>query len=408
VKINRNNYEPYLLDYSEGRLSPEEGREIALFLELNADIMAEFHAMCGQISLPEEVIAVPDFSFLKQPIEPTEVFNPDTVEQLAHPVNTAEAEELPQRLKLLYPQLSKDIDYLQLAKLTPQQPGQFLNVEKTWAEDISPVDALLVMAAEGDLNQVQMRAINDFSNVELQSQLNMLSATKLRPDLISCPGKSALYQTPVVILWHQQTWLRVAAAVLLLLGVWTFLPNNQEDLGIEAQMAQIRTDFLEATNGKIEPETKPTGQVVSQSDLKLPVAAASSEKIDFTKEPAPDFITFKGPQLAENTVNSQLLLSSGSMLTVFETWTESVTENPGSQPGSSRAWEQLASRGVENLLGLDRQPNQSLTAAVFSKATDKLNERDNMQIQIAGSKPDKQLAGWKVRIGQLQIAKRDR
>jgi hypothetical protein len=85
-------------------------------------------------------------------------------------------------------------------------------------------------------------------------------------------------------------------------------------------------------------------------------------------------------------------------------------ENPEVAPAvlPVKSWDQLAARGVEDLLRLERQPDQSLTAAIFNKATSKLNESDNVRLRIPRGTDGGQSAGWRIRIGQVAIAKRDR
>jgi len=70
MKINRNNYEAWLLDLFEGNLSPEQEADVALFLEQNPDLKVDAEEF-DKVSLPPEKQIRLDNSFtgkLKRPI----------------------------------------------------------------------------------------------------------------------------------------------------------------------------------------------------------------------------------------------------------------------------------------------------------------------------------------------------
>lgn len=56
MKINRNNYEAYFLDFAEGRLAPGEEEEIRAFLSANPDLEEEFNMLTLFRLEPEQMI----------------------------------------------------------------------------------------------------------------------------------------------------------------------------------------------------------------------------------------------------------------------------------------------------------------------------------------------------------------
>lgn len=65
-KINRQNYEVFIVDYLDGNLGPVESAELLLFLELNPDIKKEVEGLSGAI-LDQE--PVPEYPF-KEALKP--------------------------------------------------------------------------------------------------------------------------------------------------------------------------------------------------------------------------------------------------------------------------------------------------------------------------------------------------
>jgi anti-sigma factor RsiW len=56
MKINRHNYEEYLIDFMDGNLSANEVEAVMSFLESNPDIKAEYEELNGDQLIAEEII----------------------------------------------------------------------------------------------------------------------------------------------------------------------------------------------------------------------------------------------------------------------------------------------------------------------------------------------------------------
>jgi hypothetical protein len=68
MKINRNNYEQYALDFLEGKLNPLENDSFKDFLENNKDIAVEIQNFAKNVPFLKPEKDLPDFSFLLQDI----------------------------------------------------------------------------------------------------------------------------------------------------------------------------------------------------------------------------------------------------------------------------------------------------------------------------------------------------
>ncbi|NJO92441.1 MAG: hypothetical protein HC831_28335 [Chloroflexia bacterium] len=56
MKINRHNYEEYLIDFMDGNLSAHEVEAVMSFLDSNPDIKAELEELNGDQLMTEDII----------------------------------------------------------------------------------------------------------------------------------------------------------------------------------------------------------------------------------------------------------------------------------------------------------------------------------------------------------------
>jgi len=66
MKINRDNYEAYFLDYHEGQLSPEMAEEVMLFVEMNPELKSIFNEFESITLVDDQNIVFENKSFLKK------------------------------------------------------------------------------------------------------------------------------------------------------------------------------------------------------------------------------------------------------------------------------------------------------------------------------------------------------
>ena len=68
MKINRDNYEAYFLDYHEGQLSPEMEKEVLAFVEINPDLMDVFNEFEAVTLVADQDIVFENKNQIKNPI----------------------------------------------------------------------------------------------------------------------------------------------------------------------------------------------------------------------------------------------------------------------------------------------------------------------------------------------------
>jgi hypothetical protein len=405
VNINRHNYEPFLIICIEGVASAEVVREVEDFLAENPDIAAEFEAMKSFGTPHTDMIGAPDFSFLKQPEHPEQLFDSTLLEQLSHP----EDKSLPPldlgRLKALYPESERDLALLTRARVMPGTETNPQKPARAIPEDAPLRDAMLVAGAEGDWSNTERIAFFKKATETDKAMLSGLKKLKLQPDgAVVFADKAVLYQTPVVAIWHQRTTIRAAAAVALLLVSVLLLFNNENPTGQAGLIAEIGRDELlipvnsDAVSAALVNDVAEPKKVGSFAPPKETGPKQSNDAEVLT------LMAFRNEMPVNRISSSPVGFDPVAVVWNFE------EENPEVAPAvlPVKSWDQLAARGVEDLLRLERQPDQSLTAAIFNKATSKLNESDNVRLRIPRGTDGGQSAGWRIRIGQVAIAKRDR
>jgi hypothetical protein len=127
MSINKNNYETYLIDYLDGKLSPSEVAEVLLFLEQFPEIAAEFEGIATTQILPIDTLFFeasslkkPSFNQIKQEYETLLI---DNIEGNLTAVDT---DKLEKALKL-YPELKHEQLLFEQTHLQPDATVVFKN-----------------------------------------------------------------------------------------------------------------------------------------------------------------------------------------------------------------------------------------------------------------------------------------
>jgi len=177
-KINRHNYEAYLLDWQEGNLSEEDQAQLRVFLANHPELAAGLKED-GLVYLPEDAEGI-DFqgkSDLKITVTPTDQLNADNYED--------------------------------------------------W----------FVRSAEQELTDSEQQELSVFldRNAELQKDHQLFGLTRLTPEQVTYPDKEALKRkSGVLIPLHAASAWRVAAsvAVLIAVGAFWFSSTTSTDEGL--------------------------------------------------------------------------------------------------------------------------------------------------------------------------------
>jgi hypothetical protein len=128
MKINRNNYEAFIIDYFDGKLGPVEAAELFRFLSENPDLEAEF-GNYENIKLSNPTEAGFDKNKLKKDFSDIKSINNDNFDEFCiarHEGDLSEHDEL--RLEEYLkknPEKQKDFELYSYAKLTPDYNIKF-------------------------------------------------------------------------------------------------------------------------------------------------------------------------------------------------------------------------------------------------------------------------------------------
>jgi hypothetical protein len=144
----------------------------------------------------------------------------------------------------LHPDLKEELNLLLQYKLSPDAeilfPGkkELLKVNGETPVTLNNYEEWLVLYTDNELNAGQKREVEKFiaSNPGLQKELSLLQKTKLQPELIVFTDKESLYRTEEKVRSLPVRWWRVAAAVLLLIGLGSataVILNNRNSGGNE-------------------------------------------------------------------------------------------------------------------------------------------------------------------------------
>lgn len=119
MNINKNNYEHFLMDYLDGKLTANEVSEVLLFLEQHPDIKAEFEGL-AEVSISVLPVSKPSFTHLKKPSfkEVKEQYEPLLIANLEGDIDEKDIETL-NRGKQLYPELLKEEQLFTQTKCSP-------------------------------------------------------------------------------------------------------------------------------------------------------------------------------------------------------------------------------------------------------------------------------------------------
>ncbi len=278
MKIDRSNYESFLLDFLDGNLSEEDRQSVAQFLAANPDLADEF----------------------------------------------SEAKEM-QALRVDLPSIDKSNLYKSFADLTELSDNQF--------------EELCVAYHEGDLEPSMMKELErlirfDASRKALFELHRQLHVT---PDLgLFFPGKQQLRKPRIIplrrILYLGSTGI---AAVLTGILVFRFVSKPAEDLPADTVLNAPRIAHIEAEKqlplNPVAPETKVSASRVNLSKANAPVQKLAA--LDTSQKGTPGTVI-----LAELTpVPAQIEpVSAGTMdeLSQISSMPPNIPDNKPSLPAS--------------------------------------------------------------------------
>jgi hypothetical protein len=232
ARIDHSNYEAYLLDRMEGRLSAADERALEAFLLANPGLRPDEEPMPALDAVRVRMTSA-EKDALKRALPPAGLVSADTLDD--HLVARLEGDLQPRQLEALERFLAGHPEHARTARLfaaarVAQAPMALPGRERLHRSfppeglvDEHALDDHLVARLEGDLRPEQEAALAAYLAVHPQAERawRLMQATRATAPAIAFPDKEALKRTArVVPLFPSRMAVRWAAAasVLLVLG----------------------------------------------------------------------------------------------------------------------------------------------------------------------------------------------
>ncbi len=301
MKINRDNYEAYFLDFHEGQLSPEMAEEVMLFVEMNPDLKSALNEFEPITLADDQDIVFENKAFLKK----NQVFATSQIddsnyeefliaetEGLLNPLQLASLEEFIS----INPQFEKDRRLYAMAHLHADNEVVFEAKEslKQKAIAVGPIDAgtfetYMARELEGDLNDEEKLQFAEFMqyNPHLEKDHKLYKHTILSAETkIVFENKDQLKQsvTPVRRIGYYA--LSAAASLALIMSVYFLLDRNDIPKNI-AEQGNVRNRIEQQIKEPIKPVTDKQVAANTKHDTKAPTDKENTiSKINITPQPA--------------------------------------------------------------------------------------------------------------------------
>lgn len=185
MNINVNNCEAFFLDYYEGNLSEGQVAELFAFLKLHAQMREAFESFAN-VSVNDEKISAPDFSFLKKDVvidehEQAEVWMVDFVENVISESDRSSLEEY----FLRYPEKRSELELFRETIIPVDSVSEdFFALKKPVAVTADNFDYYAIASVEGSISAAEQTALSAFisAHPEYQQQLAAFKNTILNID----------------------------------------------------------------------------------------------------------------------------------------------------------------------------------------------------------------------------------
>lgn len=267
MKINRNNYEVWFLDYFEGRLSPEQVKELMAFLDLQYDLKEEFDSF-ENISLPpaKKIVFESKDVLKKVSIIGVGSINEKNYNDFFIAYNESDLSEEDKNNVLQFveknPSVKKDFDLF--CKIKAESDTTIIypakqNLKKNIITSIGSINEknyaeYFIAAMEGDLSIQQRSELKEFLSINplLYKDFNVFGQTKLAIDTAIVFNrkeqlKKAIISQNAPKVRYLYYAISVAASAILLLAIYFLMNRN----GIQKVNTASRGN-IELPNNKIQ------------------------------------------------------------------------------------------------------------------------------------------------------------
>jgi hypothetical protein len=233
-KINIHNYEAYFLDFAEGTLSAADIQELEAFLVLHPELRSELEAF-DPIIITDDPLDAPAWDSLKKPTADALKANLELREQLYFDAVEDQLDDKGARLlkEILREKVfAKEFALWQKTRLNSGSENiadkdHIYNFGLDEAIGPHNYEAFLIARTENLLSAKQNAHLEAYAKTQPSGEKDLLIADKLqlKPSMgIFFPDKEKLkkQERTAGILWLY----RVAAVMVVALGVWIFMQND--------------------------------------------------------------------------------------------------------------------------------------------------------------------------------------
>ena len=278
MKLDRTTYEAWLLDRIEGRLTPDQERELDAFLQANPDLAPEALGELPRVEAGH--VAAFDKESLKQDLPPKG--SPDErsldlflVAQLEGDLSVDQEAVLVTFLKD-HPELAVQARRMAAARVPAEVVSlpNGLVLSRTLPPEGRPdrhrLTDFLIAAEEGDLDPDQLDAVEAMiaGDVHMERERGLVRAARMRPEAMVYPDKTSLRRGGRVIpLWSRTVArLAVAASFALLLGLgWMLLRQGPEEDPQIAEQARTTPPERSSASQEVLPVPGKGAQVAPEA-----------------------------------------------------------------------------------------------------------------------------------------------
>jgi hypothetical protein len=256
MKISRDNYEAYFLDYHEGNLSPEMMGEVLVFVGQNPDLKEEFEEFENVSLVPDDLHLYTEKDFLKK--NPGIFTGPITLANIeeylvAETEGLLSADILAELDEFIVsnPQFEKDRRIYSHTRLVAESQIVYRqkNILKRTVLPVGSIDEsnfeeFMVKEVEATITDDEAQRLTEFlaQNPRLERDRKLFGLTRLQPDeSVVFPSKSSLKHTVVPLRQIVYYAMSAAASIIVLLGVYFAWDRNQ----LSKQVAVNRSTAVE-------------------------------------------------------------------------------------------------------------------------------------------------------------------
>lgn len=406
--ISRDNYEIWIIDYLDGKLTTEQVAELVLFLENHPDIAEEFDGL-DEVNLEVEAhsFELKD-SLFKEPMDlPMDEVDKLLVKKLEGDLSQEELKAVDSMIDS-HEWIARSWLLLQRTHLTPSEElfvGKE-NIAIPASVNLSDEEMALVAIAEGDLDKSEIP--QGASNAE--ERLAAYAQLKLNPDeSLVFANKTDLFQKAKVV--ALRPWLvRAAAAAAIVLLLWQAWSLNSASDGISVEGARGVVEVKDAESQKPVDTDKvifDSSEETLESNSSFVADSAPPTQLntpEYDKVIAPSTLrAINSEAIAYGLPNQVLAISELPQMDdiqLAELHDEPLVEPVEEVP---TAFEFIGTKIKERLWGGKDIPEEDFGIALAGKAAEKYSARTGADVAIATREDSK--GDFALRIGRLEISR---